>query len=137
MRGSLTLFLVVLAVTVAAFGGLVVHSLHELDPAGVPETVRLGKQVWQEKACVECHTVLGHGGYFGPDLTKAWIKYGAEGLQDFFRDPPLLPAAVEKRHLNLSERETELLAHFLRFVAGIKRTGNWPLQPPLLSPAGK
>lgn len=130
MRESFTLFLVVLVLAVAAFGGLVFHSLQGIDPAGVPERVRLGKQVWQEKACVECHTVLGHGGYFGPDLTEAWNKYGAAGLKDFFRDPPLLPGAARKKHLPLSEEEAELIAHYFQFVAGIKRTGNWPLPPP-------
>jgi len=137
MRWSFTLFLVALLFTGAAFGGLVFHSLRHIDPAAVPEKVRLGKQVWQEKGCVECHTLLGHGGYFGPDLTKAWSQYGGGGLQDFFRDPPLLPGASGKRHLSLREEEAELIAHFLQFAAGIKRTGDWPAPPPFGSSGGE
>lgn len=137
MRGSFIFFLVAVIITLISFAGLVFHSLQAVDPLGVPENVRQGKQVWQENACVECHAVLGHGGYFGPDLTTAWGKYGAEGLKDFFRDPPVLPTATKKRHLGLSEEEAEWVVHFLKFVEEIKKTDNWPPKPPFSIPEGR
>lgn len=137
VRGSFVFFLVAVVITLIAFAGLVFHSLQAVDPIDVPEDARLGKLVWQEKACVECHAVLGHGGYFGPDLTTAWAKHGADGLKHFFMDPPVLPTATKKRHLGLSEEEAELVIHFLKFVEGIKRTGNWPPKPPFSSPEGR
>lgn len=32
-----------------------------------------GKMTVQAKNCMDCHTLLGNGSYYAPDLTKAWI----------------------------------------------------------------
>ena len=29
-----------------------------------------GKHVWHRKNCINCHTLLGEGAYYAPDLTK-------------------------------------------------------------------
>ena len=29
-----------------------------------------GKHVWHRKDCINCHTLLGEGAYYAPDLTK-------------------------------------------------------------------
>ena len=34
-----------------------------------PEVVE-GKHVWHRKNCINCHTILGEGAYYAPDLTK-------------------------------------------------------------------
>ena len=40
-----------------------------------------GKLTVQAKNCMNCHTLLGNGAYFAPDLTKAWLDpaWGNEG----------------------------------------------------------
>ena len=35
--------------------------------------VTLGKLTVQAKNCMNCHTLLGNGAYYAPDLTKAWL----------------------------------------------------------------
>ena len=35
--------------------------------------LHLGKLGSQTKNCMNCHTLLGNGAYYAPDLTKAWI----------------------------------------------------------------
>jgi len=35
--------------------------------------LHLGKLTSQAKNCMNCHTLLGNGAYFAPDLTKAWL----------------------------------------------------------------
>lgn len=137
MQGSVVFFAAVLAVTVLIFGGLIYHSVQSLEPLAVPEAVRLGKQVWQQNACVECHTVLGHGGYFGPDLTDVWQRRGAGWLADFFREPPLLPGAEQKRHTGLGNEEAQVLIHYLAFLTTIKRTEDWPPRPLFSQPEGR
>jgi len=32
-----------------------------------------GKKTVQAKNCMNCHTLLGNGAYYAPDLTKAWV----------------------------------------------------------------
>jgi nitric oxide reductase subunit C len=35
--------------------------------------IRQGKLVIQSRACIDCHTFMGNGAYYAPDLTKAWL----------------------------------------------------------------
>ena len=34
-----------------------------------PEVIA-GKHVWHRKNCINCHTLMGEGAYYAPDLTK-------------------------------------------------------------------
>ncbi len=47
------------------------YSVRSLDEPGDPER---GRQLLQEKRCLECHAVSGQGGHLGPDL-KDWATY--------------------------------------------------------------
>ena len=56
--------------------------------------VSKGKLTTQAKNCMNCHTLLGNGAYYAPDLTKAWLDpaWGSEALReqwmlDFLLDP--------------------------------------------------
>jgi len=40
------------------------------------QLVDLGKKTVQAKNCINCHTILGNGAYYAPDLTKAWLDPG-------------------------------------------------------------
>ncbi len=37
------------------------------------DLLHLGKLTVQAKNCMNCHTLLGNGAYYAPDLTKAWL----------------------------------------------------------------
>jgi len=37
------------------------------------DLLHLGKLGTQAKNCMDCHTLLGNGAYYAPDLTKAWL----------------------------------------------------------------
>ncbi|MGE0580763.1 MAG: c-type cytochrome [Steroidobacteraceae bacterium] len=56
----------------------------------VPETVSYaghgaveGKRVFQAYNCMGCHTIVGNGAYFGPDLTKLYGKVGPAWIEAF------------------------------------------------------
>ena len=42
-----------------------------------------GKRVFQSYNCMGCHTIVGNGAYFGPDLTKLYRKAGPAWLEAF------------------------------------------------------
>jgi len=42
--------------------------------------LHLGKLGSQAKTCMNCHTLLGNGAYFEPDLTKAWLDPAWESI---------------------------------------------------------
>ncbi|MDD2701533.1 MAG: cytochrome c, partial [Sideroxydans sp.] len=45
----------------------------ELSEQEAEALVKLGKLTTQAKNCMNCHTLLGNGAYYAPDLTKAWL----------------------------------------------------------------
>jgi nitric oxide reductase subunit C len=45
-------------------------SMTDADAAALIER---GKLVIQSRACIDCHTFMGNGAYYAPDLTKAWL----------------------------------------------------------------
>jgi len=42
-----------------------------------------GKRVFQAYNCMGCHTIVGNGAYFGPDLTKLYAKVGPAWIEAF------------------------------------------------------
>jgi nitric oxide reductase subunit C len=51
------------------------------------EGVILGKRGWQKYNCNDCHTILGIGGYYSPDVTKAYSIRGKAWLKAFLKNP--------------------------------------------------
>ncbi|MEP7326318.1 MAG: c-type cytochrome, partial [Gemmatimonadota bacterium] len=43
----------------------------------ITPSVIAGKHVWHRKNCINCHTLLGEGAYYAPDLTKIAEQRGA------------------------------------------------------------
>jgi nitric oxide reductase subunit C len=129
--GSLFFFVV--------FVGLTAHSHYFIvntstDKAGLTGTVARGKHVWEKHSCINCHTLLGEGAYFAPEVGNVWIRWGGrenpetarETLKAWMRSQP---SGVEGRRqmpqFNLTEQELDDLADFLEWTSRIK-TQNWP-----------
>ncbi len=51
------------------------------------DQVVAGKRVWHQYNCNDCHTILGFGGYYAPDMTKAYWRRGADGITAVVREP--------------------------------------------------
>ena len=46
-----------------------------------------GKHVWHRKNCINCHTLLGEGAYYAPDLTKITSSGASPTCAQFLKDP--------------------------------------------------
>jgi nitric oxide reductase subunit C len=51
------------------------------------EQVVAGKRAFERHNCNDCHTILGFGGYYAPDLTRAVRCVGKEGIRVRLEDP--------------------------------------------------
>jgi nitric oxide reductase subunit C len=47
------------------------------NAAAIDEHVIAGKHVWHRQNCTNCHTLLGEGAYYAPDLTRRSPRSGA------------------------------------------------------------
>lgn len=95
-----------------------------------------GKHVWHRKNCINCHTVLGEGAYYAPDLTKITDLRGEAYLTAFLKDPSQFYSEQQHRRLmpnpNLSDQEISQVIAFLAWVARIDNQG-WPPRPILVT----
>jgi nitric oxide reductase subunit C len=124
----------------AVFLGLTVHShtqfgvLTNADQI-TPEVVE-GKHVWHRNNCINCHTLLGEGAYYAPDLTKITQHRGEAYLRAFLRNPSQFYSEEQHGRLmpnpNLTEQEIGQVIAFLDWVGRIDNQG-WPPRPILVS----
>jgi len=97
-----------------------------------------GKHVWHRKNCINCHTLLGEGAYYAPDLTKIAQHRGEAYLRQFLRDPSKYYS--EERHgrlmpnPKLSDDQISAVIAFLTWVSNIDNQ-NWPPRPILVTAA--
>lgn len=91
--------------------------------------VAKGKAVWEENNCIGCHTLLGEGAYFAPELGNVYQRFGnsKEAIIAFIKSRPV--DGIEGRRsmpqFNLSDEELEALAEFLKYASEIDTAG-WP-----------
>lgn len=102
----------------------------------ITPAVSEGKDVWHRKNCVNCHTLLGEGAYYAPDLTKITQQRGTPYLTAFLKDPSQFYSERVHRRLmpnpNLSDAEIAQVIAFLDWVSNIDNAG-WPPRPILVS----
>jgi nitric oxide reductase subunit C len=123
--GSVFFFLLFLALTFDTS-----RALPDRDNRGaITEKVARGKQVWETNNCIGCHTLLGEGAYFAPELGNVYKRYGnsTEAIKAFIASRPKegIPGRRSMPQFNLSEEELNAVAEFLKYASGIN-TNNWP-----------
>ena len=122
------------------FVGLTAHSHRYIrttstDAAALTDNVAAGKHLWEKHACINCHTILGEGAYFAPELANVMDRWGVEtgdneGAFDSLKTwMDSMPTGIEGRrqmpNFNLTDEEYRELADFLMWVNTI-RAQDWP-----------
>ncbi|MCA6063722.1 c-type cytochrome [Thalassolituus marinus] len=92
-----------------------------------------GKALWEENNCIGCHTLLGEGAYFAPELGNVFKRRGMENeavFKAYFSAwLKAMPTGVEGRRqmpqFHLNDEELNDLAEFLIWTSRIN-TNDWP-----------
>lgn len=124
----------------AIFIGMTVDSHRQFDTLTnadqITAEVSAGKDVWHRGNCINCHTLLGEGAYYAPDLTKITEQRGTPYLTAFLKDPTQFYSEKLHRRLmpnpKLSDEEIAQVIAFLGWVSKIDNQG-WPPRPILVS----
>jgi len=119
------------------FLGLTVDTMKQVDKRApeITEQVDAGKKVWQKYDCIGCHTILGNGSYFAPDMTKVVERKPQGYLKQFLMDPKAVNAKAAMPTLGISSDEADNLLAFLDWISKVD-TNNWPPKPILATAAG-
>lgn len=102
--------------------------------APLTESVAAGKHVWEKNACINCHTILGEGAYFAPELGNVMTRWGVaddadlafETMKGWMDSQP--SGVIGRRQMpqfHLTDQEIRELTDFLLWTDKI-RTQDWP-----------
>ena len=103
--------------------------LRATSPVGAKPQVAAGKLVWERNNCIGCHTLLGEGAYFAPELGNVYTRFGnsTEAIKIFIKSRPAegVPGRRSMPQFNLTEEELEAVAQFLKYSSEIN-AAKWP-----------
>lgn len=124
----------------AIFIGLTIHThttiASRTNADRLDDTVRRGGLVWGRYNCENCHTLMGEGAYYAPDLTKIVSQRGRPYLRAFMAEPSRFYSEEEDGRLmptlGMSEQEIDDVISFLEWVGEIDLNG-WPPRPILVA----
>jgi len=126
-----TLFSILLLV------GLTVDTVRQTpkreNRTALTQEVVAGKHLWEKNNCVGCHTILGEGAYYAPELGNVFIRRGNSDkaafksyLASWMAAQPLSePGRRKMPQFNLTDKEVNDMAEFLIWTSQID-TNNWP-----------
>ncbi len=99
----------------------------------ITESVAHGKELWENNNCIGCHSLMGEGAYFAPELANVYDRYG-QGSEGSFKQfmqawMAMQPLQTEGRRkmpqFNLSEEDVSDIADFLIWTSRID-DNDWP-----------
>jgi nitric oxide reductase subunit C len=120
------------------FLGLTVDTLRQVPARTHSEAITAevvhGKELWESNNCMGCHTLLGEGAYYAPELTKVVERRGKEWMRIFLRDPQaMFPGERKMVQYDFTEDEITALISFFEWVGNINTNG-FPAKPDLVAP---
>jgi len=103
------------------------------NEAAMSKSVVAGKALWEKNNCVGCHTLMGEGAYFAPELMNVYQRRGASDesafkgyMQGWMAAQPLsTPNRRKMPQFNLSEQEVDNLSDFLIWTSKVN-ANQWP-----------
>lgn len=93
-----------------------------------------GKEIWDKSNCMGCHTILGEGGYYAPELTQVVQRRGKEWIAIFLADPQaMFPGERKMVNYHFDDAQIRDVIAFLEWIGGIDTNG-FPPKPDLALP---
>jgi nitric oxide reductase subunit C len=132
-RAAFWIFIIGTASSLAIFLFLTWDTHHQVDVLThadrLSEQVVAGKHVWEKKNCNNCHTILGFGVYYAPDLTNVYQRIGADGIIASVQRPEEVYAGSFRKmpNLGVTDQEAQDLVAFLEWTGNIENN-DWPPQ---------
>jgi len=127
LTGTFLTFGVFIALTVDTFRRIPAQT----NSAGVTPEVAHGKKLWEENNCMGCHTLLGEGAYYAPELTRVHSRRGEAFIDAMLRDPEaMFPGQRRMVTYDFTQEERDALVAFFAWIDGMDLNG-FPAEPPL------
>ncbi len=103
------------------------------NEVNMTHSVVAGKALWEKNNCVGCHTIVGEGAYYAPELMNVFNRRGASDEATFkgymlgwmAAQPLETPNRRKMPQFNLTEKEVNEISDFLIWTSKVN-TNEWP-----------
>lgn len=118
-----------------AFVALTVDTFNRIpkqtNASQITPAVARGKELWDKSNCMGCHTLLGEGAYYAPELTKVFERRGPAFIRAMLTDPEkMYPGQRRMWKYDFSEAEKDDLIAFFEWIGKMDLNG-FPPKPHL------
>ena len=127
LGGTLVTFLVFIGLTIYSFS----KSNDQSNYGDITDSVVRGKEIWETNNCMGCHTILGEGAYYAPELTKVIDrlneKYNGAGdavIKSILMSPvPWQPNGRKMVAYSMTDAEASDMVAFFKWIGKIDLNG--------------
>ncbi|MBX3163026.1 MAG: c-type cytochrome [Bacteroidetes bacterium] len=124
--GTIVTFAVFIVMSVQTLVKEVPVKTHEEN---LSKEVIAGKKLWEANNCMGCHTIMGEGAYYAPELTKVYERRGEGYIKAVLQSSvPWSPRGRKMVAYNFSDREAEDMIAFFKWIGEIDLNG-FPPKP--------
>ncbi len=122
---------------ILVFTGLTLDTVNQVPKLShadkITPSVAKGKHVWENNDCVGCHTILGEGAYYAPELGNVFQRRGGSDetafkayLSGWMAAQPLSePGRRKMPQFHLTDEQVNNLADFLIWTSHVNNN-EWP-----------
>lgn len=120
--GATFFFLLFLGLTFDTTMALPSHN----SKAHLTDAAVRGKKIWETRNCAGCHTLLGEGAYYAPELGNVYVRRGPDFIKAWINAMPTnAPGRRQMPQFHLTDGEMSDLIAFLKYSSEIN-TNKWP-----------
>lgn len=102
---------------------------NQTNAQNITESVARGKDLWDKSNCMGCHTILGEGAYYAPELTKVYERRGEAFVKAMLKNPEaMFPGQRKMQNYHFEEKQIDDLVAFLKWIGEMDLNG-FPPKP--------
>lgn len=120
LGGTMVTFLIFIGLTIYSMAPSNDQSNHQ----NITEQVIRGKHLWEANNCMGCHTILGEGGYYAPELTKVVDRKGEAMIKAILMSPvPWAPNGRKMVAYEMSSADADAMIEYFKWIGKIDLNG--------------
>jgi nitric oxide reductase subunit C len=120
LGGTLVTFLIFIGLTVYSF----MPSNDQTNYSSIDANVERGKEIWESNNCMGCHTILGEGAYYAPELTKVIDRRGEAYVKIVLMSKePWQPRGRKMVAYGMNESDADAVVAYFKWIGKIDLNG--------------
>lgn len=126
LGGTIVTFVIFLGLSWVSLSNEVPKRTHEEN---LTSQVVHGKEIWEANNCMGCHTIMGEGAYYAPELTKVYERRGEGYIKAaLMSKTPWAPRGRKMVAYAMSEQDANDVVAFLKWIGEVDLNG-FPPKP--------